>query len=208
MRPGRFDMPVSGGAPRPPSLTVKYGTPDRPATMQHYHLFETTFGLCGIAWSDDGVTRFRLPDPDRASAARQFKGKTESHSPPPQVAAVIAQAERYFSGERIDFAAVGLDLDRVEPFHRSIYDALRQVGFGATVTYGELAKRAGANAPTAAQDVGVAMARNPVPLIIPCHRVLAAGGKLGGFSAPGRTETKERMLALEGVFIGNQPRLL
>ena len=66
----------------------------------------------------------------------------------------------------------------------------------------------GVNAPQAAQDVGIAMARNPVPLIIPCHRVLAAGGKLGGFSAPGRTETKARMLALEGVFIGNQPRLL
>ena len=84
---------------------------------------------------------------------------------------------------------------------------MREVGFGETVTYGELAKRA-ADAPGAAQDVGVAMARNPVPLIIPCHRVLAAGGKLGGFSAPGRTETKERMLALEGVFINKQPRLL
>jgi methylated-DNA-[protein]-cysteine S-methyltransferase len=176
--------------------------------MQHYHLFETAFGLCGIAWSDDGVTRFRLPDQDRASAARQFKGKTESQSPPPHVAAVVAQAGRYFAGAHIDFAAVGLDLDRVDPLHRSIYDALRKVAFGETVTYGELAKRAGVNAPQAAQDVGVAMARNPVPLIIPCHRVLAAGGKLGGFSAPGRTETKERMLALEGVFIGNQPRLL
>ena len=77
---------------------------------------------------------------------------------------------------------------------------------GETVTYGELARRAGAAG--AAQDVGVAMARNPVPLIIPCHRVLAAGGKLGGFSAPGRTQTKERMLALEGVFINNQPKLL
>jgi methylated-DNA-[protein]-cysteine S-methyltransferase len=176
--------------------------------MQHYHLFETAFGLCGIAWSDDGVTRFRLPDPDRAAAARQFRGKTESQSPPPHVTAIIEQAARYFSGARIDFTAVRLDLDGVDPFHRAIYDALRQVGFGATVTYGALARRAGANAPTAAQDVGVAMARNPVPLIIPCHRVLAAGGKLGGFSAPGRIETKERMLALEGVFIGNQPRLL
>ena len=83
---------------------------------------------------------------------------------------------------------------------------MRAVAWGETVTYGELAKRAGT--PGTAQDVGVAMARNPVPLIIPCHRVLAAGGKIGGFSAPGRTETKERMLALEGVFINNQPRLL
>jgi len=174
----------------------------------HYHVFETKLGFSGIAWSDDGITRFRLPDPDRASAARQFKGKTESQSPPPHVATVVEEAKRYFAGERIDFTPIELDLSGIDPIRRSIYDALRRVPFGETVTYGELAKRAEVNAPQAAQDVGVAMARNPVPLIIPCHRVLAAGGKLGGFSAPGRTETKERMLALEGVFIGNQPRLL
>ena len=173
-----------------------------------YHLFETKLGFAGIAWSDDGIVRFRLPDPDRASAARQFAGNAESQSPPPHVAAVIDEAERYFSGARVDFASVALDLNGIDLFRRTIYDALRTVSFGETVTYGELAKRAGIDAPQAAQDVGVAMARNPVPLIIPCHRVLAAGGKLGGFSAPGRTDTKEKMLALEGVFIGNQPRLL
>jgi len=173
-----------------------------------YHLFETKLGFGGIAWSDDGITRFRLPDADRASAARQFKGKTESQSPPPHIVAVIDEAERYFSGARIDFSAMELDLNGIDPFRRAIYDALRKVSFGETVTYGELARRAGVNAPEAAQDVGVAMARNPVPLIIPCHRVLAAGGKIGGFSAPGRTEAKQRMLALEGVFVGNQPRLL
>ena len=176
--------------------------------MMHFHLFETKLGFAGIAWGDDGITRFRLPDPDHTAAAQQFKGKVESQSPPPQVATVVDQAARYFAGERIDFSEIGLDLSGIDPLRRSIYDALRKVSFGETVTYGELAKRAGINAPQAAQDVGVAMARNPVPLIIPCHRVLAAGGKLGGFSAPGRTETKEKMLALEGVFIGNQPRLL
>lgn len=175
--------------------------------MTHYHLFETKLGICGIAWSDDGIVRFRLPDADRARAEKQFV-TAKPEMPPPRIAAVVAQAERYFAGERIDFTSIVLDLSGVDPSRRSIYDALRQVGFGATVTYGELAKRAGVNAPQAAQDVGVAMARNPVPLIIPCHRVLAAGGKLGGFSAPGRTETKEKMLALEGVYIGNQPKLL
>jgi methylated-DNA-[protein]-cysteine S-methyltransferase len=175
-------------------------------TAMQYHLFETEMGWCGIAWSDDGITRFRLPDPDRANTQRQFKGTAAE--PPPAVATVIAQARRYFAGERIDFSAIGLDLSHIDPFRRSIYDALRKVGFGETVTYGELAKRAGATQPQAAQDVGVAMARNPVPLIIPCHRVLAAGGKLGGFSAAGRTEAKQRMLALEGVHIGGQPRLL
>ena len=177
--------------------------------MQRSHVFETKLGFAGIAWSDDGiVTRFRLPDADRAKAERQFAGKAVPGAPPPGVAAVIAEAQRYFAGERIDFSAIDLDLASVDPSRRPIYAALRKVGFGETVTYGELARRAGANAPTAAQEVGIAMARNPVPLIIPCHRVLAAGGKIGGFSAPGGADTKQRMLALEGVFIGNQPRLL
>ena len=176
--------------------------------MNHYHLFDTKLGTAGIAWSDDGITRFRLPDPNPAAAERDIKTKGTPAEPPAAIAAVVAEAKRYFAGERIDFSAITLDLKSVDPFRRTIYNALRKVGFGETVTYGELAKRAGANEPQAAQDVGVAMARNPVPLIIPCHRVLAAGGKIGGFSAPGRTETKQRMLALEGVFIGNQPRLL
>lgn len=176
--------------------------------MQRYHVFETTLGFAAIAWGDGGITRFRLPYPDRASAEQQFGGKATAQAPPPVAAAVVERAKCYFAGERIDFSPIDLDLSAVDPSRRPIYDALRKVGFGETVTYGELAKRAGVNAPQAAQDVGVAMARNPVPLIIPCHRVLAAGGKLGGFSAPGRTETKEKMLALEGVFIGGQPRLL
>ena len=172
----------------------------------HYHVFETKLGFAAIAWSEDGITRFNLPGP-KETATNRLGGATPAE-PPPHIVAVIDQAKRYFAGEQIGFDAIGLDLAGVDPFRRSIYDALRKVGFGETVTYGELAKRAGASQPQAAQDVGVAMARNPVPLIIPCHRVLAAGGKLGGFSAPGRTEAKQRMLALEGVFIGNQPRLL
>ena len=176
--------------------------------MTGYHVFETKLGFAGIAWSDDGITRFRLPDPDRDAAERAIATKGEEADPPPAIAEIVSQAQRYFAGERIDFSAIGLDLAAIDPLRRTIYGALRQVRFGETVTYGELARRAGVTAPQAAQDVGVAMARNPVPLIIPCHRVLAAGGKLGGFSAPGRTETKEKMLALEGVFIGSQPRLL
>ena len=172
----------------------------------HYHVFETELGYAAIAWNDAGVTRFNLPGPKEIVTNRL--GSATPAEPPTQIAAIVDQARRYFAGERIDFDAIGLDLSSVDPFRRSIYDALRKVAFGETVTYGELAKRIGANEPQAAQDVGVAMARNPVPLIIPCHRVLAAGGKLGGFSAPGRTETKQKMLALEGVFIGNHPRLL
>jgi methylated-DNA-[protein]-cysteine S-methyltransferase len=174
----------------------------------HSHVFETKLGFAGIAWSNDRITRFRLPDLDRDAARKVIAVKGEEAVPPPAIAQIVGNAQRYFAGERIDFSDIGLDLAAIDPLRRSIYDALRRVSFGETVTYGELARRAGATTPQAAQDVGVAMARNPVPLIIPCHRVLAAGGKLGGFSAPGRTETKEKMLALEGVFIGNQPRLL
>jgi len=174
--------------------------------MAHYHVFETKLGFAAIAWNDAGVTRFNLPGP-KETATNRLGGATPAE-PPSHIAAIVDQTKRYFAGERIDFDAIGLDLSHVDPFRRTIYDALRKVGFGETVTYGELAKRVGANEPQAAQDVGVAMARNPVPLIIPCHRVLAAGGKLGGFSGPGRTEAKQKMLALEGVFIGNQPRLL
>jgi methylated-DNA-[protein]-cysteine S-methyltransferase len=174
--------------------------------MTHYHLFATSLGHCGIAWGDNGITRFRLPDSDRNAAERHIGAKSKPEEPPPHIAAVIAQARRYFAGEAVDFSDTELDLASIDPFRRSIYDTLRKVRFGETVTYGELARRAGA--PGAAQDVGIAMARNPAPLIIPCHRVLAAGGKLGGFSAPGHTEAKERMLALEGVYIDNQPRLI
>jgi methylated-DNA-[protein]-cysteine S-methyltransferase len=93
-----------------------------------------------------------------------------------------------------------LDLDDQDAFFQRIYAAARQIGWGQTTTYGTLAKQLGVG-PEAARDVGQAMASNPVPLIIPCHRVLAAGGKLGGFSAPGGSSTKARMLALEGVLV-------
>jgi methylated-DNA-[protein]-cysteine S-methyltransferase len=97
-----------------------------------------------------------------------------------------------------------LDLAGQGEFFRKIYDAARRISWGHTTTYGALAKEVGVG-PEAARDVGQAMAKNPVPLIIPCHRVLAAGGKLGGFSAPGGSSTKERMLELEGIRLGAPP---
>ena len=163
--------------------------------MAHYHVFETRLGFAAIAWNDAGVTRFNLPGPKETTANR-LGGATPAE-PPTHIAAIVDRAKRYFAGDRIEFDTIGLDLSHVDPFRRSIYDALRKVGFGETVTYGELAKRVGANEPQAAQDVGVAMARNPVPLIIPCHRVLAAGGKIGGFS--GGLDWKRKLLAREGA---------
>jgi methylated-DNA-[protein]-cysteine S-methyltransferase len=94
-------------------------------------------------------------------------------------------------------------LDGADLFRRAIYSAARKLGFGETTTYGGLADSAGH--PGMARETGEALGRNPVPLIVPCHRILAAGGKIGGFSAPGGSSTKERLLALEGVQIGPPP---
>jgi methylated-DNA-[protein]-cysteine S-methyltransferase len=171
---------------------------------QHYHVFETAMGFCAIAWSDAGVARFQLPTKNAESAERLLRRRAydaEPAAPPEDVAAVVEAAKRYFAGEEMDFSQVQLDLAGEDAFFARIYDALRRVGWGRTTTYGALAKEVGAGR-EAARDVGEAMARNPAPLIIPCHRVLAAGGKIGGFSAPGGSKTKARMLELEGVRIG------
>jgi methylated-DNA-[protein]-cysteine S-methyltransferase len=122
-------------------------------------------------------------------------------TPPPAVAETVAAARRYFEGEKVDFSHVPLDLVAQDATCEKIYAAARRLGWGETTTYGALAKNLGDNWELA-RDVGQAMANNPVPLIIPCHRVLAAGGKIGGFSAPGGAETKAWMLELEGVTLG------
>ena len=126
-------------------------------------------------------------------------------SPPPHIAQAVAAAKRYFAGEQIDFSDMTLDLTGQDDLYRAIYAAARRVGYGQTTTYGALAKAIGRTDWEAARDVGQAMAKNPVALIIPCHRVLAAGGKIGGFSAPGGAETKAKILELEGVNV-EQPR--
>ena len=158
-------------------------------------------GFCAIAWSEAGVTRFILPATTAAAAERSLGRRApdaEPGCPPPAVAEAIALSTRYFSGEAAEFSVVPLDLRGQNPFFAQVYEALRRIGWGQTTTYGGLAAAVGAPR-EAARDVGEAMAKNPMPLLIPCHRVLAAGGKLGGFSAPGGAATKARMLRLEGV---------
>jgi methylated-DNA-[protein]-cysteine S-methyltransferase len=168
---------------------------------QHYVIFETAAGFCGLAWSGDGVTRFQLPAKSAEAVERLVLRRTpgaQPGEPPRNVAAAVEAVKRYFQGDEIDFSDVSLDLAGADEFFQRIYALARKVGWGRTTTYGALAKALGAG-PEAARDVGEAMAKNPVALIIPCHRVLAAGGKLGGFSAPGGATTKRRMLELEGV---------
>ena len=177
----------------------------------HHHLFDTAIGACGIAWSERGLVAVQFPEKDRAVTERRLVAKSRSDgptAPPPAIASVMADIARYLAGERVDFSAIAVDLSGMDDFRRSLYEALRGVDFGATTTYGALAKRLGLEGPEAARDVGAAMGQNPVPIVIPCHRVLAAGGKLGGFSAPGGVMTKQKLLALEGVhFDGGAPRL-
>lgn len=176
-------------------------------TAQHYLIFETASGFCGIAWSTIGITRFQLPVASVDAAERLLLRRVSGAKPgvpTPEVAEAIVAVKRYFEGEETDFFGFTLDLHDQDAFFNQIYLAARQVGWGQTTTYGTLAKDLGAG-PETARDVGQAMAKNPVPLIIPCHRVLAAGGKVGGFSAPGGATTKIHMLKLEGVNIEQPP---
>jgi methylated-DNA-[protein]-cysteine S-methyltransferase len=166
-----------------------------------YLIFETASGFCGIAWNNIGIRHFQLPTRNAATAERMLLRRVpgaETGTPTAKVAEAVAAVKRYFKGERTDFSGFTLDLDDQDALFQRIYAAARQIGWGCTTTYGALAKQLGLG-PEAARDVGQAMAHNPVALIIPCHRVLAAGGKLGGFSAPGGVSAKVRMLALEGV---------
>jgi methylated-DNA-[protein]-cysteine S-methyltransferase len=171
----------------------------------HYHIFATEGGYCGIAWNDVGITRFQLPTKSADSTERLMLRRlpeAERGNPTADVTAAIAAVKRYFAGEETDFSGITVDLEGQDDFFKQIYGAARRIGWGHTTTYGALAKGLGAG-PEAARDVGQAMAKNPVALIIPCHRVLAAGGKIGGFSAPGGSTSKARMLELEGVHLGS-----
>ena len=166
-----------------------------------YGLFETAHGIAAIAWRANGIVSFRLPasSPEATERAvlRQLPDAI-AQEPPPDMAATIAVAQRYFDGEKVDFSGVPVDLGAQQPFFTRVYETVRRLGWGQTTTYGAIARELDAG-PEAARAVGQAMASNPIPLIIPCHRVLAAGGKVGGFSAPGGSTSKLRMLAIEGV---------
>jgi methylated-DNA-[protein]-cysteine S-methyltransferase len=167
--------------------------------MQHYCLFDTVIGPCGITWSAQGLTRLQLPEFDRGATEKRLRARAANlrpGDPSPRDAQVIADIQRYLAGERVDFSPVAIDLSGVDLFRQSVYQAARSIGWGRTSTYGELARRTGH--PDAAREVGQALGRNPVAIIIPCHRIVAAGNKLGGFSAYQGTFAKERLLALEG----------
>lgn len=175
--------------------------------MQHeYTIFDTKNGFAALAWNENGVSSLRLPASSEAraeaSVLRRFP-QARRTTPSTQMASLISEIKRYFDGEKVDFSAVPLDLGSQDPFFARVYAEVRKLGWGETTTYGAVAKVLGAE-PQAARDVGQAMASNPIPLIVPCHRVLAAGGKIGGFSAPGGSSSKAKMLEIEGVPLADQ----
>ncbi|HUH77891.1 MAG TPA: methylated-DNA--[protein]-cysteine S-methyltransferase [Devosia sp.] len=164
-------------------------------------MFGTALGDFGIGWTDAGVARRQLPGLEQEQLQeRMNRGDARPGKPTRAIEAVINQIEDYADGQIIDFSAVELDLTGVPPFHRRAYALLAQIGWGQTTTYGTLARQLGEV--TLSRAVGQAMGANPIPLILPCHRVLASDGKPGGFSAPGGAGAKLKMLALEGVAVG------
>lgn len=167
-----------------------------------YCLFDSAIGTCGIAWTPRGVARLLLPEAEAATTERRLRGMGVTHGaekPPRAIATVIAKVQRQLEGRRVDLSGIGLDFTGSIPFHRKVYEVLRGIGWGETVSYGTLAGLAGA--PGAARAVGTALKHSPVAVIIPCHRVVAAGGKVGGYTAHGGLVTKRRLLEIEGVRI-------
>jgi len=161
-------------------------------------LFETVLGRCGIAWSARGVCCLHLPERSahatRAYLLARFAGAQE-REPSPPVREAIRRVQGLLRGQPDDLLSIALDLEVLPTFQRRVYAAARGIGVGQTASYGELARRIGA--PGAARAVGQALGRNPVAIIVPCHRVLAAGGHIGGFSAQGGVTTKRRILLIE-----------
>lgn len=177
-------------------------------TASGWAIFETTIGACGIAWGQRGIVAVQLPEASAARAAarlaRRLPGSAAA-APPPHVQQAIDGIRQLLRGEPSDLTHIGLDMTDVPPFDRDVYGIARSIAPGATLTYGEIAVRLGDRA--LARDVGQALGQNPFPILVPCHRVLAAGGRLGGFSAHGGVETKRRLLAIEGVHLGQGPTL-
>ncbi len=153
--------------------------------MTGFALFDTAIGWCGIAWGPRGIVGVQLPEGSApATRARLLRRFPDAGEAPPR-------------GEPKALDDVPLDMEGLPEFNRRVYEVARTIPWGATLSYGEIAKRLGD--PGVARDVGQALGQNPFAIVVPCHRVLAAGGKWGGFSARGGVSTKRRLLSIEAA---------
>ena len=168
--------------------------------MNKYHVFQTAIGWAGIAWNEQGLIGAHLPerDPEFVAQAieRKFDGAVDA-APDVAMSAVIEGIRALMRGEKADLSAAPLDIARVPEFNAKVYDIARRIPAGETLTYGQIAVKLGDR--LLAQKVGEALGKNPWPIVVPCHRVTAAGGKLGGFSARGGATTKLKLLEIEGA---------
>lgn len=170
-----------------------------------FALFDTAIGCCAIAWTAAGISDVQLPDGDGGRLRARMAERYDEAEPPPAVAVTVAGIVALLAGERVEFAELVLDPAGVPEFNRQVYDLTRQIPAGSTLCYGDIAVRLGR--PGSARAVGRALGDNPYPIVVPCHRVLAADGAMHGFSAPGGVATKRRMLQIEGALPPDEPTL-
>jgi methylated-DNA-[protein]-cysteine S-methyltransferase len=168
--------------------------------MLEFALFETAIGTCGIVWSERGVVGVQLPEANakatRTRVHRRFADAQEA-KPPGGIQGTVDGIVALLCGGAVDLSAATIDDSATPEFNRRVYAIARKIPRGQTMTYGEIAERLGDK--SLARDVGTALGQNPCPIVMPCHRVLAAGGKSGGFSANGGVVTKLRLLTIEGA---------
>jgi methylated-DNA-[protein]-cysteine S-methyltransferase len=163
-----------------------------------FTLFDTAIGACAIAWGERGVVGIWLPEPDAAATRRRISRRlphAPEAAPPPEIQRTIEEIVNLLAGVPMDLTGIPLDMNGVPEFNQRVYAIAREIQPGRTLGYGEIAARLGD--PSQARAVGQALGQNPFPIVVPCHRVLAANGKTGGFSAPGGVSTKLRLLEIE-----------
>jgi methylated-DNA-[protein]-cysteine S-methyltransferase len=175
--------------------------------MTQYTLFETAIGWAGLAWGDrQRLVGVHLPEADRETARRSFLRRfpdAVETAPTPMIDDAIAAIRDLLTGQPADLTHLPIDIERVPEFNARVYEIARAIPPGETLTYGEIAVKLGDR--LLARDVGAALGQNPWPIVVPCHRVTAAGGKLGGFSARGGVNTKAKLLAIEGAAVLQPP---
>lgn len=175
---------------------------------RHCALFDTALGPCGIAWRGEAVTLVLLPTVDRESTLEQLTWQSGSQVVPPPwpdfVANAMSEIQALLRGEPADLRGVPLDWAGIGQFERKVYEATRRVLPGHVCTYVELAREM--NAPGSARAIDLALARNPWPLIVPCHRVVAGDGRLGSFSAAGGAALKKRLIEHEAAIFKAGPK--